>query len=442
MSALARYFLAIGKSVAGYDKVQSTLTEKLTQEGAVIHYEDNIHKIPAKFKESNKEEILIVFTPAVSDNHSELAYFKGNGFNIKKRAEILGLISRNHKTIAVAGTHGKTSVSTIIAHIFKHSGEDLNAILGGISKNYNSNLILSNSPHSARYAVTEADEFDRSFLHLHLNTAVITAIDEDHLDIYKDINDLEDTFSKFVTQIEKEGSVLMKKGIKLNKADFPTNSYTYSVNEVADFFAINVTSEGDESIFDLILPNGSIDKIKLGIPGLVNIENAVAAAAIAHLHGIEDNEIKLALETWTGVKRRFEYIIKTKDFVYIDDYAHHPEELKALINSVRGVYQNRKITGIFQPHLYTRTRDFAVEFAKSLDLLDELILLDIYPAREKPIKGVKSDIIFKKVKLKNKTLCKKEELLSIVRKTDCKVLLSIGAGDIACFVKPIKRLLS
>ncbi len=442
MSALARYYIATGKNVAGYDKVPSTLTKKLTEEGADIHYEDDINKIPAVFKAARKEEILIVYTPAVPETHSELTYFRNNGFRINKRSEILGLISRNHKTIAVAGTHGKTSVSTIIAHIFKHSGEDLNAILGGISKNYNSNLILSDNPHKAKYLVTEADEFDRSFLHLHLNTAVITAIDEDHLDIYKDINDLRKTFSKFVDQIDKKGSLIIKKDLKLNKTEYPEHIYSYSVDENTDFYAQNIISEGDVSYFDFVKPDGIIKNIKLRIPGKVNIENAVAAAAAAYIHGIENNKIKSAIETWTGVKRRFEYIIKTKDFVYIDDYAHHPEELKALINSVRGVYPGRKITGIFQPHLYTRTRDFADEFAKSLDLLDELILLDIYPAREKPIKGVNSELIFNKLTLKNKILCKKEDLLSTVKKTNCKVLMSIGAGDIDSFTTPIKELLS
>ncbi len=441
MSAIARYFKVSNKFVAGYDKYESNLTSKLINEGIIIHFEDDINFIPKEIKNSNKSEILIIYTPAVPESNSELNFFIKNGFNVKKRAEVLGLISNNYKTIAVAGTHGKTSVSTIIAYIFERAGLNMNAILGGISKNYNSNLVISNNVQDAEYLVTEADEFDRSFLHLHTHTAIVTAIDEDHLDIYKDINDLKQTFNKFINQIYKNGNFLIKKGVHINKNNLPKNYFTYSGNEEADFFAKNIISENEKSIFDLKMPIGEIKNIELKLPGRINIENAVAAISVAVLHNISQKHIKQALATWTGVKRRFDYMLRTDKITYIDDYAHHPEEVYALISSVKEMYPKKKITGIFQPHLYTRTRDFADGFAENLSLLDELILLDIYPAREKPIKGISSGLIFEKVKIKNKILCHKDKLIEVIKNKKIEILLTIGAGDIGKLTNDILAVL-
>lgn len=441
MSALARYFNSAGKFIAGYDKYESDLTNKLIGEGIDIHFKDDVNLIPKQIKNAKKSNVLIIYTPAVPDNNSELFFLKENGFTIKKRSEILGLTARNHKTIAVAGTHGKTSVSTIIAHIFRYAGKNMNAILGGISKNYNSNLILSEDVKNAEYLITEADEFDRSFLHLHTNTAVVTSIDEDHLDIYEDINDLKKTFEKFINQISKTGNLLIKKGIEINKNYLPENCFSYSISEKSDFYAKNIFCEKDKSLFDLKTPKGEIKNIEIKLSGRVNVENSVAAAAISVLHNINENVIKQALATWSGVKRRFEYILKTDDIIYIDDYAHHPEELYAFISSVKEMYPKKKITGIFQPHLYTRTRDFASGFAENLNLLDELILLDIYPARELPIKNVNSGLIFNKVNIKNKIWCSKNELPEIIKNKKFEVLLTIGAGDIGKLTQEIKRLI-
>jgi len=439
MSALARYFNQIGIKTEGYDKTQSNITNNLIKEGINIHFEDDINLISKEIKSLKKEEVLIVYTPAIPDNHSELNWFKNNAFEIKKRSEILGLITNQYKTVAVSGTHGKTSVSTIIAHIFEESGVNFNAFLGGISKNYNSNLILSKNPGKAEFAVTEADEFDRSFLSLHPWCGIITSVDEDHLDIYEDIHDLKKTFSKFAGQIHKCGYLIIKKGVEIDKSDFPVNTFTYSLNGKADYFAENIKTDANKSTFDIICPNKKIENITIHIPGNLNIENVVAATAVADIQGIQEKEIKKALKSWAGVKRRFEYIINTPEIIYIDDYAHHPEELKSFIGSVRSIYKNKHITGIFQPHLFTRTRDFAKEFAQSLDLLDELILLDIYPAREKPIKGITSNIIFEKVNLKNKKLVIKQQILQNINIEKTEVLLTIGAGDIDKLVEPIKK---
>ncbi|MCD4794046.1 MAG: UDP-N-acetylmuramate--L-alanine ligase [Bacteroidales bacterium] len=440
MSAVARYFNKTGILTCGYDKTPSSLTDSLSKEGINIHFEDDIKLIPKNILDIEKDSLLIIYTPAVPDNHSELRYFINSGYKIHKRSEILGEITNKFKTVAVAGTHGKTSVSTIIAHIFKHSGLNVNAFLGGISKNYNSNLILSDNPENAEFAITEADEFDRSFLQLNPYSTVVTAIDEDHLDIYKDIYDIRQTFEKFINQTDKSGNLLLKEGLKLNKNCFPNNVYTYSLEKDADYYPENIHTDANSSTFELITPTGKIENLKINIPGNMNIENAVAAAAIANIHKIKDELIREALKSWTGVKRRFEYVINTPDLVYIDDYAHHPEELKSLLNSVRDIYKDKKITGIFQPHLYTRTRDFADEFAESLSLLDELILLDIYPAREDPIPGITSKIIFDKVDIKNKILINKDQLLENININDPEILLTIGAGDIDRLVDSVRKL--
>lgn len=434
MSALARYFNALGKKAAGYDRTSSALTNQLQQEGIEIHFESSVNNIPPEFRK--KEGTLVIFTPALPADDEELTYFRKNGFSILKRAEVLGLITRNKKTIAVAGTHGKTTISTMISWILKHTGESCNAFLGGISKNFNSNLVLN--PQSARIVV-EADEYDRSFLHLYPFAAVITAMDADHLDIYGNVNELHKAFNEFAAQIDPAGFLIYKKGLPVNKSIIKCKFYTYSVNEKADFYATNVRTENESYIFDIHTPSGVIPSVSIIHPGMMNVENSVAAAAVATLLGCSYNEIKTPLSQFSGNQRRFDYIIKTDKLVFIDDYAHHPKEIEATILSVRELYRHRRITGVFQPHLYSRTKDLAGEFAQSLSLLDELILLDIYPAREEPIENVTSDLIFRQVTLKNKTLCRKEELLEVIKNKKIELLVTMGAGDIDQLVEPIKK---
>ncbi len=438
VSALGRYFKAQGLYVAGYDKTPSPLTNELILEGIEIHFEDNIELIPQQIKELEPENVLVIFTPAVPKTHSELNYFRQNNYKILKRAEVLGLISRAFKTIAVAGTHGKTSVSTMAAHIFNTANAGMNAILGGISKNYNSNLILDPNPNST-FVVTEADEFDRSFLHLSPHTLVITSMDADHLDIYQDINDLHHTFAQLASQVHKDGHLILKKNLPLDKTNVKAQLFSYHCEEIADFYAQNIVADKHTSCFDIFTPSGIISDMCLQIPGYVNIENAVAAAAAAKLNGLSDNDIRQGLASWLGVRRRFEYVVNTPELVYIDDYAHHPEELNAFIGSVKKLYSG-KILGIFQPHLYTRTRDFAAGFAQSLSVLDELILLDIYPAREEAIPGITSEIIFQNVTCPEKSIVSKQNLIKALETKQFDVILTMGAGDIDRFVNPIKAL--
>ncbi len=439
MSALARYFNNIGIPTYGYDRTESEITKSLISEGIKIHYDDNVNSINKEIKNLPKNQILVVYTPAVPNSHTEFQWFENNKYTIYKRSEILGLITNKYKTTAVAGTHGKTSVSTIITHIFKYAEINFNAFLGGISKNYETNLILSSKPEQAEFAITEADEFDRSFLQLYPWCGIITSIDEDHLDIYEDLEDLKRTFEKFASQINKCGYLIIKKNIEIEKSNFPFHTFSYSFNEKADYYAKNIKTNANYSKFDIVTPKETIENIIINIPGNLNIENVVAAVAAADIHNIPKEKIKDALKTWNGVLRRFEYIINTPEIIYIDDYAHHPEELKAFIGSIKSIYKDKHITGIFQPHLYTRTRDFADEFAKSLDILDEIILLDIYPAREEAIEGVSSKLIFDKIKTKNKSLISKKNLLNKIDKTKTEVVLTIGAGDIGNLVKLIKN---
>ena len=439
MSALARYFSYLGKAVYGYDRKETNLTKKLSSEGIEVHYKDDVNLIPEIFVK-DKIASLIVYTPAIPGDHTELNYFIDNSFKIYKRAEILGLITRNYKTIAVAGTHGKTSVSTIAAHILKQSDLACFAFLGGISKNTNSNLILPEPSSAETVVVVEADEFDRSFLHLNPYIALITSIDADHLDIYEDKADLVNSFEHFVKNISQNGILICKNNINLS-VDSSVKQYTYSLEDTADFYTRNLRmNNGGTYFFDLLTPKGVIEGLETGMPGKINAENAVAAAALAHLSGVKDEVIQAQLKSCKGVKRRFDLQIVTKNFVFIDDYAHHPEELKAFITSVKEMFPGKKITGVFQPHLYSRTRDFAEEFALSLGMLDELILLDIYPAREKPVKGVSSKIIFDKVKLDEKIMCTKNELLKHLKDNKPEVLLTMGAGDIDKLIEPIKRM--
>lgn len=437
MSALIRYFLFNNKKVGGYDRVRTDLTESLKLEGALIHYEDDVNSIPDIFKDPT--HTLIVYTPAIPDNHSELTFFRNNNFEIMKRAQLLGLITRHNRSLCVAGTHGKTTTSSMLAHILKQSHLDCNAFLGGILKNYDSNLMLSSN---SDLAVIEADEFDRSFHWLSPYMAVITAIDPDHLDIYGTEAAYRESFAKFVSLINPQGCLVIRKGIQLDTSGFKGKIYTYSAADGGDFHAENIRIENGDIIFDFVGPDVRIEDVYLGVPVKINIENGVAAMALAWLNGVEVKEVKAAMATFRGACRRFDFHLKTDKVVLIDDYAHHPAEIKASILSVRELYPDRKITGIFQPHLYTRTRDFAADFATSLSLLDELILLDIYPAREEPIPGVSSEIIFNKVAIENKHLLKMSELIDFMSSKSYDIVLMLGAGNIERLIDPVKEVLS
>ena len=439
MSALARYFRAKGEQVAGYDKTPSDLTAALIEEGIRIHYTDDITLIPADCKQI--DSTLVIYTPAIPETHTELNYFKTNGFTLMKRARVLGEITRTERGLCVAGTHGKTTTSSMLAHLLKQSHVDCNAFLGGILKNYNSNLMLSDK---SDLAVIEADEFDRSFHWLNPYMAVITAVDPDHLDIYGTPAAYRESFEHFTSLIRPDGCLVMKKGLQLQpRLPEGTKLYTYSVTEEADFFARNIRIGNGDILFDFVTPDGCIPDVKLGVPVKVNIENGVAAMALAWLNGLTPEEIRRGMETFAGPVRRFDFHLKKDDIVLLDDYAHHPAELKASIQSVKELYPDKKVTGIFQPHLYTRTRDFAADFAASLSLLDELILLDIYPAREEPIPGVTSQIIFDQVTIPNKRMIRKDELLDLVRKeaASFEVVLMVGAGNIDRLVEPVKQIL-
>ncbi len=434
MSAIARYFNSIGKNVFGYDRTPTQLTAELLKEGIGIAFDEEFNQIPEQYKAA--ENTLVVYTPAIPASHPQLNFFKKNNFAIKKRSEVLGLLSDHLNGIGIAGTHGKTTVSTITSHIFKTSSLGCNAFLGGISRNYQSNLLLSkDSP----WVILEADEFDRSFLQLHPQVALITSMDADHLDIYGDKNELEKSFQEYVSQIKEGGVFVYKKGLVLESKDLST--YSYSLNEEADFYVKNMSLVEGFYQFDLIHPDGILKELNFSYPGKINVENAVAATSVALLCGVKEEEIRRALASFKGVRRRFDYHIRKENLVFIDDYAHHPKELLESISSVRELYPDKKITGVFQPHLYTRTRDFADEFANSLNLLDEVILLDIYPARELPIEGITSEIIFKNLKVPAK-LCNKSELIEVLKEKELEVLLTLGAGDIDKLVVPVKNLLS
>ena len=430
MSGLARYFHHLGCVVCGYDKTPTDLTNDLHNEGIQIIFDDRADWIPFGFQ-SPDDGTLIIFTPAIPKNSEILNFFINNGFELFKRSQVLGIISRGMFTVAVAGTHGKTTTSTMVAHILKDSGNDCSAFLGGISTNYQSNVLYGKN----NVVVVEADEYDRSFLTLHPDVAIITSMDADHLDIYGDHSHLTDSFKLFASQIKPGGKLIHRVGLPLD------TGYTYAVEADADASAKNVRIENGDFYFDFQNADISIPDIKLGIAGLHNIENAVAAIEAALLLNVSPEAIKSALGSFKGVKRRFEYIIKTANQVYIDDYAHHPEELKAAIRSVKRLYPNKKLTTIFQPHLFTRTRDFADGFAEALDMTDELILLDIYPARELPIEGVNSEMILERMQLKNKRKLGKQEAIELVKNEKPELLLTVGAGDIDQLVQPLKQVL-
>lgn len=438
MSALARYYNHAGCRVAGYDRTPSKLTHELENEGISIHFEDNIELIPKEFRE-NENDTLVIYTPAVPKELKEFVYIREKGFELCKRSQVLGLIASDKKCLAVAGTHGKTTTSTMLAHIFTHSQVGCTAFLGGISRNYDTNLLLSKS----KYLVAEADEFDRSFLQLYPETAVITSTDADHLDIYNDHSTIKKAFADFASQVKEYGSLVIKLGVDIDLWNVSAKKiYRYSFDKKADFYASDIEiHNGGFFKFNLNHPGGVIEGCKLGVPGWVNVENAIAASAVALINGVDPQKVKNALESFKGVERRFDIRLNTPKCSYIDDYAHHPQEIKAAISSMRNIFSGRKLTGIFQPHLFTRTRDFAADFAESLSALDELILLDIYPARELPIEGVTSKIIFDSVTIENKILIKKEGLMQELEKREIDALITFGAGDIDRFIEPITEYL-
>ncbi len=442
MSALARFFKANGKNVSGYDKTPTSLTDELIHEQIPVHFEDELNMVPAEFKNSSsKENILIIYTPAIPKDHTCLNWFWKNNYTVVKRSEVLGMITKNSFTIAVAGTHGKTTTSSIIAHLLIEGGVDCSAFLGGISKNYNTNLILQKKTDttSKPVVVVEADEYDRSFLTLEPDIAVVTSMDADHLDIYEDKKNLEDSYRAFVAKVKKDGIVIYKTGLDLRVLQ--PNHYTYSITSEADFKAENISIVNNQYLFDFTYHDKTLPELSLGLPGRHNVENAVASLAVALQMKVSPEKLSGSLQSYLGVKRRFEFHIRQPEITFIDDYAHHPEELLMAITSIKELFPGKKITGIFQPHLFSRTRDFAEEFAKSLSLLDQLILLEIYPAREKPIAGVDSKIIYDKVSFASKTLCLKNNLLDELKKKQVEVVVTLGAGDIDQLVEPIKEML-
>jgi UDP-N-acetylmuramate--alanine ligase len=430
MSGLARYFNHIGCIVCGYDKTPTDLTDSLRNEGIQIVFEDYSEAIPKSFRDVDPGT-LIIYTPAIPHDSDILNFFKNRGFELFKRSQVLGIISKSKFTIAVAGTHGKTTTSTMVAHILKDSGIDCSAFLGGIATNYETNVLFGDS----NIVVVEADEYDRSFLTLYPDIAIITSMDADHLDIYGDHAQLTESFRQFASQIKTGGALIHKKGLPLD------TGFTYSIDGDADATATNIRIENGDFYFDFVRGSISISNIKMGIAGTHNIENAVAAIETALRLHIDYDAIKSALGSFKGVKRRFEYIVKNDAHIYIDDYAHHPEELRAAIISVKKLYPGKKLTTIFQPHLYTRTRDFVDGFAEVLDMSDELILLDIYPARELPIEGVNSDMILDRMKLANRYKYGKQETINKIRAEKPELLLTVGAGDIDQLVHPLKQAL-
>lgn len=438
MSALVRYFLSIGKKVAGYDRTPSELTQKLIAEGAAIHYEENVEAIPNEFL--NPNTTLIIYTPAIPSTHAELIYFQEHGFTIQKRSQVLGLLTQSSKGLCIAGTHGKTTTSTMTAHLLHQSSVGCNAFLGGISKNYGTNLLLSDK---SEYVVIEADEFDRSFHWLTPYASIITATDADHLDIYGTKEAYLESFNHYTSLIRPGGALIVRKGIELEpRLQEGVSLYTYS-REEGDFHAENIRIGNGEITFDYVSPLGNIKDIQLGVPVSINIENGIAAMALAQISGVNNEDIKSAMASFGGVDRRFDFKIKNDKVVFLSDYAHHPEEIKQSILSMRALYEDKKITGIFQPHLFTRTRDFYKEFAESLSLLDEVILTEIYPARELPIKGISSRLIYDHLRPGiEKTLCNKEEILEILKQKDIEVLITLGAGDIENYVQPICEILN
>ena len=437
MSALARYFKACGLTTAGYDKTSTTLTDELRDEGMLIHFTDSVAEIPGEYQDQKrKNETLVVLTPAIPRDHTELNYFTSNNYTILKRSQVLGLITENQKTFAVAGTHGKTTTSSILAHILKDTGMNVTAFLGGISVNYDTNFIQGEPNSPKHIIVVEADEFDRSFLTLHPEKAIITSMDADHLDIYGNAEEMQQSYRQFASQVQK--TLVIREGLDIHVPH--RNILHYSIDGHTPYKATHVRVRDGRYQFDLVTPGYVLTGLSLGLPGRHNIENAVAASAIALESGVDPLSLSDALESYTGVQRRFEVRINTSDLVYIDDYAHHPAELRAAILSARELFPGRKLTGVFQPHLYSRTRDFAEEFAESLDLLDELFMLEIYPAREVPIPGITARTILDLMQLADKKIVSPEELIAAFRMHKPDVVMTLGAGDIDRLVEPLTRL--
>ena len=439
MSALVRYFLSEGKEVAGYDRTPTPLTQKLIEEGAMLHFEDEPKNIPAGFLD--KETTLVIYTPAIPQDHKELQYLREHGYTIKKRAEVLGLITRDKRGLCIAGTHGKTSTSTMTAHLLHNSHVDCAAFLGGISKNYHSNLILSDK---SDLVVIEADEYDRSFLQLTPYIALITSADADHLDIYGTKENYLESFALFTELIREEGYMIIHEGLEVKpRPKEGVTCYTYG-RESGDFHAENIRIGGGRIIIDYVSPFGRIVDVELGVPVSINIENGVAAMAVAQLSGADDEEIKAAMATFSGVERRFDFRLKEEDIVLLSDYAHHPDEIKACARSMKELYCDKKITAMFQPHLYSRTNDFYKEFAEALSLFDEVILLDIYPARELPIPGVTSALIYDNITNGvEKSQCKRADAVEYIkeRRNEFEVLICLGAGDLENDVPQIAEIL-
>lgn len=432
MSAIARFCKFKGCRVSGYDRTPSDLTHALETEGIQVHYTDDCSMIPA-----DAENTLVIYTPAVPEDFGELKYAREHGYNVIKRSKMLGELTRGETCLAVAGTHGKTTTSTMIAHIITEGGPGCSAFLGGISKNYGTNMLVSDTP----VVVAEADEFDRSFLQLHPATAVITAMDADHLDIYGDLAHVQQAFREFASQVSE--TLILKYGLPIASRDVQAKIFTYHFdNPAADFHSANLRlDQTGHYIYDLVYPGGTLSDIRVGAIGWVNVENSIAAAAVCLCRGMDAQKVRHAISTFEGVRRRLDVHVNRPGLCYIDDYAHHPAELRSAITSVRQIFPGRKITGIFQPHLYTRTRDFAPEFADSLSLLDKLILLDIYPAREEPVEGVTSEIIFRDVTCPEKVMITKNELMDCLSHEPVDVLMTLGAGDIDRFVPEITRML-
>lgn len=429
MSALARWFRVNGYEVAGYDKTPTALTDMLQNEGMAVHFTEDVEQIPAHFRAA-PAQTLVVYTPAVPKAHAEYTYLSENGFTIQKRSQVLGLLAGRMKTVAVAGTHGKTTTSSMVAHILRHAGVNCAAFLGGITQNYGTNFLLNEPAEdlSQVVCVVEADEFDRSFLTLFPHLAIVTSTDADHLDIYGDKDAVLHSFGAFVSQIDANGIFFQRDGLSLaDKTKAEVRAYSL---QAGHYHSQNLRIEEACFVFDLVYPGGVVADIRMAVPGFHNVENAIAAGAVALELGLSGEQIHAGLNSYRGVKRRFEYVVKTDEVILIDDYAHHPAEVQAFLSSVKALYPDRELTAIFQPHLFSRTRDFADEFAESLSIADHVLVLDIYPARELPIEGITSAIIVQNIKSKTANLCTKDELVDVVRERKPSLLVTIGAGDI------------
>lgn len=441
MSALARFFKHHGKEVRGYDKTASSLTKELENEGILCHFKEDLEGLKKVLNNFSKTEVLVVYTPAVPVTHLEYGLFKEEGYTILKRSVVLGEITKQYKTIAIAGTHGKTTTTTLVTHVLSSAGLNCFAFMGGISKNYNSNLLLGDTNKPDPLFIVEADEYDRSFLTLEPFIALITSVDADHLDIYGDDSSVKEGYRLFAQKLKPGGTLLVKKNVD-NDLRLTEHRLIYSLNLNTEYRAESIRVEEGRFVYDVKSPVEDIPSVLLGLPGLHNVENSIAAVAIAQQLGVKGEVIKEALRSFKGVKRRFDYRVNTPEHIYIDDYAHHPEELKATISSVKRLHPGKRITGVFQPHLFSRTRDFVKDFAISLDLLDECILLDIYPAREKPIEGVSSNWLLQHMEGKNRKCMSKEDLLVELKRNPREVLLTMGAGDIDQLIEPIEKILN